>query len=57
MRAPDLPSVFVEDGVKMRVSGRWVSARWSREKVRKKVEVKGDFVEGGSRLYGGGSDR
>jgi len=53
---PDLPSVFVEDGIEMWVSGRWVSARRSCEKIREKVEVKGDFVEGGSRLYGGGGD-
>ena len=56
MRTPDLPSVFVEDGVEMWVSGQQVSARRSCEKVREKIEVKGDFVEGGSRLYSGGGD-
>jgi len=51
---PDLPSVFVEDGIEVWVSGRRVSARRSSEKVREKIEVEGDFVKGGSRLYGGG---
>jgi len=43
---PDFPSVFVEDGVKMRVVGRRVSTRRSFEKVWEKVEVVGDFVDG-----------
>jgi len=54
--APNFPSIVVDDGVKMRVSGRRVKARRSSEKVRKKIEVEGDFV-GGRRLYGGGGDR
>jgi len=53
--APNFPSIVVDDGVKMRVSGRWVKAWRSSEKVRKKIEVEGDFV-GGRRLYGGGGD-
>jgi len=54
--APDLPSVFVDDGVEVRVSGQWVSTRRSSKKVGEKIEVEGDFVEGGRRLYGGGSN-
>jgi len=56
LRTPDFPSIFVEDSVKMRVSRRRISARRGSEEVGKKVEVVGDFVEGGRRLYGGGSD-
>ena len=56
LRAPNFPSVFVEDGIKMWVSGRRVSARRGSEKIREKIEVVGDFVEGGRRLYGGGGD-
>jgi len=54
--APNFPSLFVEDGVEVRVSRRWVSAWWSSKKVWKKVEVVGDFIDRGRRLYGGGSD-
>jgi len=54
--APNFPSVVVEDGVEVRVSRQWVSARRRSEKVRKEVEVVGDFVEGGRRLYGGSGD-
>jgi len=53
---PNFPSVFVEDSVKMRVISRWVSARRLGKKVWVKVEVVEDFVDGGRRLYGGGSD-
>ena len=56
MWAPNLPSVLVEDGIEMWVSRRRVSAQRSCEKIREKVEVKGDFVEGGNRLYSGGGD-
>jgi len=46
----------VEDGVEVRVVRRWVSAWRGSEKVWKKVEVVGDFVDGGRRLYSGGGD-
>jgi len=54
--APNFPSLFVEDGVEVRVGRRWVSTRRSCEKVREKVEVIEDFVDRGRRLYGSGSD-
>jgi len=56
LRTPDFPSVFVEDGIKVRVVGRRVSARRSFKKVWVKVEVVEDFIDGGRRLYGGGGD-
>ena len=57
LRAPNLPSFFVKDGVLVRVNLNLVSTRRRSEEVRKKgdVDIVG-FVEGGRRLYGGGSD-
>ena len=56
--APNLPSLFVEDGVEVGVSRRWVSAWRRSEKVREKIAVDWvDFIDGGRRLYGGGGDR
>jgi len=54
--APNFPSLFVEDGVKVRVSRRRVSAQRDSKKVWVKVEVIEDFVDGGRQLYGGGGD-
>jgi len=56
LRTPDLPSVFVEDGIEVWVSGRRVSAQRSSKKIWEEIEVEGDFVGGGSRLYGGGGN-
>ena len=56
--APNLPSLFVEDGVEVWVSRRWVSTRWSSEEVGEEVDVgRIGVVGGGRRLYGGGGDR
>ena len=58
LQAPNLPSLFVEDGVEVGMSQRWVSARWRSEKMREEIEVdEVGFVTGGKRLYGGGGDR
>ena len=54
--APNFPSFVMEDSVKMRVSRGRVSTQRSREKVWKEVEVDGDFVVSGKRLYGGGGN-
>jgi len=54
--APNFPSLFVEDGVEVRVSRRQVSAQQGSEEIQEKIEVVGDFVEGGKRLYGGGGN-
>ena len=54
--APNFPSFIMEDGVEVRVSRRRVSARRHSKKVWKEVEVVGDFVDGGRRLYSGGGD-
>jgi len=54
--APNFPSLFVEDGVKVQVSRRWVSARRDSKKVWVKVEVIEDFVDGGRWLYSSGGD-
>ena len=53
LRAPNFPSLFMEDSVEVWVSRGWVSARRSSEKVWEKIEVIGDFIEGGRRLYSG----
>jgi len=58
LRAPNLPSLFVEDGVEVRVSRRRVSTQWGSEEVGEEVDIdEVGFVKGGRRLYGGGSDR
>jgi len=55
--APNLPSLFVEDGVDVGVSRRRVSTRRRSEEMREKIEVDWvDFVDGSRRLYGGGGD-
>jgi len=55
--APNFPSLFMEDGIEVWVSRRQVSAWWGSEKIREKVEVIGDFVDGDRRLYGGSGNR
>jgi len=57
LRAPDLPSFFVEDGVLVWVDLSLVSTRWHSKEMREesKVDVI-DIIEGGRRLYGGGGD-
>jgi len=55
--APNFPSLFIEDGILVRVDLSLISARWRSEEVREESWV--DFVEvveGGRRLYGGGGD-
>jgi len=54
--APNFPSFIMDNGVEVRVSRRRVSARRHSEKVWEEVEVDGDFINGGRRLYGGSSD-
>jgi len=55
--APDFPSLFVEDGVLVRVDLSLISTRQRSEEMRKKGEVDVVFVvEGGRRLYSGGGD-
>jgi len=52
LRAPNFPSLFVKDGVLVRVDLSLVSTRRRSEKVREKGEVDFiDVVEGGRRLY------
>jgi len=55
--APNFPFLFMEDGIEVQVSRRRVSAWRGSEKIRVKVEVIKDFVDGGRRLYGGGGNR
>jgi len=52
LQAPNLPSLFVEDGVEVWVSWRRVSAWRSSKEVGEEVDI-----EGGRRLYSGGGDR
>ena len=55
--APDFPSLFIEDGVLVRVNLSLVSTRWRSKEVREESNV--DivvFVKGGRRLYSGGGD-
>jgi len=57
LRAPDFPSLFVEDGVLVRVSLSLISTRWHSEEMREEGEVDVVvIVEGGRRLYGSGGD-
>jgi len=57
LRAPDILSVAMDDGVEVRVTLSSLDTRRRSEEVRKKVEVDlVDFVIGGRRLYGGGGD-
>jgi len=55
--APDFPSLFIEDGVLVRVDLSLVSTRRHSEEVREEVEVDVvDVAKGGRRLYSGGGD-
>jgi len=58
LRAPDFPSLLIEDGVLVWVELSLVSTRRRCKEVREesRVDIVG-VVEGGRRLYGGGGDR